>query len=104
MRAGTGPQGTVYNLGNTGGQRTQTLTAVNIVSHTHSMYVATAAAAPANASAPSVKVFTPSANLNAMGSDLPPPNAFGQLSMMPPYLALNYCIVVLGTYPPNPAG
>jgi microcystin-dependent protein len=119
--AGTSPvSGNVYNIGDVGGSETVTLTQANLPAHTHTAAGTVTPKAgtgkvalvsdPTNAfpgqTASTTQVYTASNNANmgqspvtvtvgVTGSSAP-------FYALPPFLALNYIIAVMGLFPTRP--
>jgi microcystin-dependent protein len=99
---GQGPGLSSYEVGETGGVETVTLTAQELPSHTHSLRAVSGAATtgvPGGTVAPATggsAVYAPAQNLVAMapigGAGAPHPNR-------QPYTVLNFCIAVQGIFP-----
>ncbi|MFI5137334.1 MAG: phage tail protein [Sphingobacteriales bacterium] len=106
---GTGGGGN-YVLGETGGTETSTVLAGNLPLHSHSMSVYNGAGGigtPANnvlAQGPvvggaNVSLYATSANTTMSGSALAPAGSSQPISILQPYLAMNYCIALTGIFP-----
>lgn len=118
-RAAVG-QGGAYQMGQTGGSESVTLTTANLPAHNHALNGTTAAAASstpggandalavasgedANLGSVAVKVYGPAGAMVPFG-----PTAIGMtgqsnpVSIMQPYLTLNYCMCLQGLYPSRP--
>jgi microcystin-dependent protein len=106
IHAGTGPDGTTYQLGEMAGTEQETLTVQQIPNHTHVMTVSTAAGGtntPAGgvlAASPSVQIYivdSPDSSLNPaavtpVGGSQPHENT-------QPFLCINFIISLFGVFP-----
>jgi microcystin-dependent protein len=110
MQPGQGPGLSQYDLGETGGSPTVTLTAALTPGHGHSWM---ASAAPAQDRTPSGEVFARASGGNLYTTDTSSvvplaSNAIGSApggqphNNMQPYLTLNFCIALQGIYPSRP--
>lgn len=103
IQQGSGPGLPTYSLGQKGGNATTTLTTQNLPAHSHSL----AAKEEANSDVPNGN-FVAGAGFDAFGltSDTTmSSSAIGNtganipFSNQPPYLAINYIIALVGTFP-----
>jgi microcystin-dependent protein len=106
MHAGTGSSGTTYQLGESGGVESVTLTTQQIPSHSHALMASTATGtqkAPAGevlASGSTVLIYRATAptqpmaaqSINSTGGSQPHDN-------MVPFLCINFIISLFGIYP-----
>jgi microcystin-dependent protein len=109
MGAGSGPGLTPRTLGERGGTETVTLTANQLPSHTHvaALNVSTAAATSTSPSgnvpaAAEREVYAPSASMVAASASavtVQPAGGGQPVSVMQPYLVINFCIGLYGIYP-----
>lgn len=101
--------GTVYQIANTGGAETVTLTTATMPAHNHNYAVSTVAATrigPNNtryySASPPANLYVPanpdtplnSAAIDTVGGGQAHPN-------MQPYVTINFCIALTGYYPPR---
>jgi microcystin-dependent protein len=113
---GTGPDGTDYVIADNGGSENITITSANLPQHTHAVSLAVQAnSSTASAAAPTGAFPGNSSGINA---NIYAANSNGTMAMLPsmtlstytgatgttadirrPYLALNYCIALLGYFP-----
>jgi microcystin-dependent protein len=115
LHAGSGPSLTSHQLGQQGGSENTTLTTAQLPSHTHPLVVSSAAATSSSPAGNILAVAngrttsnddnvttnayaasgTATVNTNAIGA-----TGSGQpVSLVNPYLALNFCIAIEGLYP-----
>jgi microcystin-dependent protein len=106
IHAGTGPDGTTYQLAEAAGTESETLTVQQIPSHTHALIATTATGSlsgPANnilSDSPNIKLYTaqvPNAAMNAqsvtpVGGSQPHENE-------QPFLVINFIISLFGVFP-----
>lgn len=109
MMPGQGPGRSLYDLGQSGGVETVTLTASEMPMHTHMLYGGDAAgpavADPSGASlGPSpARAYTNAAPSEPMGVDAVSVTGNGQPhNNMPPYLTAYFIIALQGVFPPRP--
>ena len=110
LHFGTGASGTAYQIAETGGAESVTLTVNQIPAHTHPLMASTAAGGqtnPANlvlgALSP-VSIYVPNAtppNLAMNASSVTPVGGSQPHENMQPFLCINYIISLFGLYP-NP--
>ena len=109
IHQGSGPGLPPYALGQKGGAESVVLTTNELPQHTHTIGNLRAAASPADASvptgnslgmAPAYNSGSPSVDMHA-GSVGPFGNTGGNVAHpnMPPYLAINYIIALIGLFP-----
>lgn len=115
MHMGNGPGLTPRVLGEVGGTETNTLNVTQMPQHNHTAVVNINNTAMADSGNPTGNVFARAAVLAYEDTDPPTPGATmaastvtvglaggGQpVNNMQPYLALNYCIVTQGIFPPR---
>jgi microcystin-dependent protein len=102
---GSGPSGQVY-LGSRGGAETVTLTPAQLPQHTHNQAGSTyqgrandpALQRLARQPRRGIEVYTPPANLVALGSDRAAGGSQAHDNMQP-FLVLNFCIALTGVFP-----
>ena len=108
LHFGTGPDGTTYQIGESAGTESETLTTQQIPIHTHPQQCSdgsgTNASDPANAvpspsdlgeyssSAPGVRMGTPNLNSDITGGSQPHENCM-------PFLCINFIISLFGVFP-----
>ena len=106
IHAGTGPDGTTYQLGEMAGTEQETLTVQQIPNHTHPFTVSTnpgeqnAPAGAVLAASPSIKLYvgdTPDAALAA--SAVTPQGGNQPHENTQPFLCINFIISLFGVYP-----
>lgn len=115
IHVGQSPGTSNYVLGQSGGAESVTLSANNLPPHSHAMACNSGAgttSSPVNAvlaTPPSTRTsaaplsFTNSAANSTMGaSAIAPAGASQPVSVLQPYLPLNYCICTSGIYPSRP--
>lgn len=105
ISAGQGPGLSPYALGQTGGETAHVLTTAEIAAHTHGA----ATASDTTQLSPQAHYWAPNADFNATYSTTTSGTlAVGAVGLagnnqphenMQPYLALNFCIALVGVYP-----
>jgi microcystin-dependent protein len=112
MHPGQGPGLSLHDLGEMGGEETETLLQSEMPAHSHGVV---AAPNPALVATPSPAVGL--ARSKVVNAYLPPANSLGLVPMSPstigltggnlphnnmmPYLTLNFCIALQGVFPPR---
>jgi len=105
---GQGPGLSPYELGQTGGQETVTLTQAQMPAHNHHLFASTGAATSSKpngdalANTQSTHIYStvhPAAAMNA--SSIGEAGGGKPFGIRQPYLTINYCIAVQGVYPPR---
>lgn len=109
IHAGTGPDGTTYQLGEQAGVETVTLTQQQIPVHSHAVLTANSGgvASPSNAllatatsSATGLQVYNAQVPSTALhGSSVTPAGGSQPHENVQPYLCINYIISLFGIYP-----
>ena len=112
MHYGSGPGLTPRNIGTRGGTETETLTVGQMPAHAHDVVNLRATGNPADASDPAgnslglAEIYSPATPDAALGAGSvsadPNTSAAGASqghSNMPPYLAVNFIIALVGIYP-----
>jgi microcystin-dependent protein len=106
IHMGTGPDGTTYQIGESAGTESVTLTTAQIPNHTHTMIASTAAGtvnAPNNAvlaASPSVQVFIEDAVDNTLNANSVTPQGGSQPhENCQPFLCINFIISLFGVFP-----
>ena len=107
IHQGTGPDGTVYGIGQTFGTETVTLTSNQLPAHTHALG---ANSDPANVPGPTGAVWAQSAGTQNYGPTTDTPMSSTAVGIaggsqphenMQPYLAINFIIALFGVFPPQ---
>lgn len=106
---GVSPQGTAYNLGTAAGAETVQVSISSMPTHNHPCYgIAATATKPgpsgnylAQSSTPSIYVSPPSALTPLHPSTVSSSGGSQAHNNMQPSLALNFCIAMVGYYPPR---
>jgi len=110
MQPRQGPGLSLYNLGQTGGSTTVTLTPTEIPAHAHALNASnlpgedrTPGPSEAVARSTGGNLYAPVGNIVPMASEAlaPAGGSFPHNNLMP-YLALNFCIALQGIFPPRP--
>lgn len=106
IHAGTGPDGTTYQLGEMAGTEQETLTTQQIPNHTHAFLASSDAGTqndPANnviAASPSIQMFisdTPDGSLAA--NSVTPAGGSQPHENTQPFLCINFIIALFGAFP-----
>lgn len=112
MHQGQSPGGSLYELGQTGGETSVSLLSSEVPDHTHNLQASARSAdldnpSPSNALARSTPgmIYKQPAGANApqpMANGILTPSGGGQPhNNLMPYLTLNFCIALQGIYPPR---
>ncbi len=111
LQQGQLPGGSIYDLGQTGGQVYVTLTTQEIPAHNHPSYAADLGGyydpknniwGIASGQRPAPNVYTSAVPDTPMNQEAFSPSGGGQPhNNMSPYLVFNFCIALQGVYPPR---
>jgi microcystin-dependent protein len=108
MHPGQGPGLSLHDLGETGGSDTVTLLESEVASHSHALVasfsdgIATQPASSQFAQGVGVNVWTSASSNTTLANDALWPAGEGEPhNNMQPYLTLNFCIALQGSYPPR---
>ncbi|MBL8483595.1 MAG: phage tail protein [Rhodocyclaceae bacterium] len=118
LHTGVDRSGTAWQLGQSGGAATTTLGAANLPQHSHTLAAVNAAANqnfPSSAAPPNpgtsynlaqpadgINIYAASGSITQFNSSCVGSAGGGQpFSNLQPYLALNFCIALMGIYPPR---
>jgi microcystin-dependent protein len=104
VHQGEGPGGTTFDIGQTGGAYSETLSEEQLPSHTHTVAARSQPGTSTHASNHVPAATTADAYGvvpdTTMSAEMIEPTGGGEaVSTMPPYLTLNYCIALTGIYP-----
>ena len=109
VHAGTGPDGTTYQIGEMAGTERETLSMQQIPNHTHALLATSNLASTTSPSDDVTLAVTQASVITAYGSDAPhstlnpqtltPVGGSQPHENMQPYLGLNYIISLFGIFP-----